>query len=213
MRFKISLIHHRHRQHMNTQRFNDTLAAFDALNSQDQTIIMVDNVAQPKALIYAQRMSEMLARYAPDASEALQLAARSQHIQRWKIPRSDYPMTKPGYFAWRTKLKSFHAEIATQVLTTHGFDETTINKVCALLNKENLSSDPEMQTLEDVIVLAFLEHDLTEFAGMHPEYTEAKFVDILRKSYLKMSPKGREAALSLIKLPQDLVPLIQKAIG
>ncbi|MDP8566509.1 DUF4202 domain-containing protein [Methylophilus aquaticus] len=198
---------------MNTQRFHTALAAFDALNSQDPTSVMVEGTAQSKALVYAHRMSEMLARYAPDASEALQLAARSQHIQRWKIPRSDYPMTKPGYLAWRTKLKSYHAEIATQVLTTHGYDATTISKVCALLNKENLSSDPEMQTLEDVIVLAFLEHDLTEFAGMHPEYSEGKFVDILRKSYLKMSPKGREAALRLIKLPQDLVPLIQKAIG
>jgi Domain of unknown function (DUF4202) len=198
---------------MNTSRFNATLAEFDALNSQDPTQVIVDGKPQPKALIYALRMSEMLARYAPDASETLQLATRSQHIQRWKIPRSDYPMTKPGYLVWRTKLKSFHAEVASEVLKKHGYDEMTIAKVCALLNKENLASDAEMQTLEDVIVLAFLEHDLTEFADMHPEYSKGKFVDILRKSYLKMSPKGREAALTLIKLPATLMPIIEKAIA
>lgn len=198
---------------MDLNRFDSSLTNFDALNSQDPTTVIINGSAYPKSLIYAQRMSEMLARYAPEASEALQLATRSQHIQRWSIPRSDYPMTKPGYLAWRTKLKSFHAEVASDVLKTHGYDEATINKVSALLKKEDLQSDPDMQTLEDVIVLAFLEHDLLDFASTHPEYSEAKFVDILRKSYLKMSPKGREAALTLIKLPAALMPIIEKAIA
>lgn len=195
------------------ERFHATLAIFDKLNSEDPNTIFLDGVAQPKALLYAQRMSEMLTRYAPDASEPLQLATRCQHIQRWKIPRADYPMTKPGYLQWRTRLKEFHAEVAAKVLIEQGYDDATVSKVCALLKKENLSSDPDTQTLEDVIVLAFLEHDLVDFASLHPEYSEGKFVDILRKSYLKMSPKGREAASSLIQLPKDLFPIIQKAIG
>ena len=194
-------------------RFNATLAEFDALNSQDPTQVIIDGTLQPKALIYAKRMSEMLACFAPDAPEALQLATRSQHIQRWKIPRSDYPMTKNGYFQWRTKLKAFHAEVVRKVLIEQEYDNATVDKVCALLKKENLKSDPDMQTLEDVIVLAFLKHDLVDFANLHPEYSEDKFVDILRKSYLKMSPKGREATLTLIKLPEALMPIIQKAIA
>ncbi len=195
------------------ERFHATLAMFDKLNSEDPNTVLFDGVSQPKALLYAQRMSEMLARYAPNASETLQLATRSQHIQRWKIPRTDYPMTKPGYFQWRTKLKAFHAEVVSKVLIEQGYDNATVDKVCALLKKENLKSDPDMQTLEDVIVLAFLEHDLIDFANLHPEYSEDKFVDILRKSYLKMSPKGREAALTLIKLPEALMPIIHKAIA
>lgn len=195
------------------EQFHATLAIFDKLNSEDPNTLLLDGVAQPKALLYAQRMSEMLARYAPNASVPLQLATRCQHIQRWKIPRADYPMTKPGYLQWRTRLKEFHAEVAAKVLIEQGYDDATVSKVCALLKKENLSSDPDTQTLEDVIVLAFLEHDLVDFANLHPEYSEGKFVDILRKSYLKMSPKGREAALTLIKLPKDLLPIIQKAIA
>lgn len=198
---------------MDLERFSATLAIFDRLNSEDPNTVILEGVPQPKALLYAQRMTEMLTRYAPEASEPLQLATRSQHIQRWKIPRTDYPMTKLGYFQWRTRLKRFHAEIVSKVLIEQGYDNATVDKVCALLIKENLKSDPDMQTLEDVIVLAFLEHDLIDFANLHPEYSEDKFVDILRKSYLKMSPKGREAALTLIKLPEALMPIIQKAIA
>ncbi|HAF02017.1 MAG TPA: DUF4202 domain-containing protein [Methylophilaceae bacterium] len=199
---------------MNTDltRFHNTIASFDALNAQDPHLQTVNGVAQPKELVYAQRLSEMLLRYAPNASEALKLAARCQHIQRWKIPRSEYPMTKPGYMQWRTKLKNFHAEVAGEILIENGYDENTIQKVSALLKKENLHSDAEMQTLEDVIVLAFLEHDLEAFVQKYSDYTEDKFITILRKSYLKMSEKGRAAALTLITLPAHLLPVVQKAI-
>lgn len=196
----------------NPTRFNNTIAAFDALNAQDPNLITINGVDLPKELVYAQRMSEMLERYTPSASEALKLAAHCQHIQRWKSPRSDFPMTKQGYMQWRGQLKNFHAEVASQVLKHHGYDETTIAKVCSLLKKENLSSDTDMQTLEDVIVLAFLEHDLEEFVQKHGDYSEEKFITILRKSYLKMSLNGRAAAMSIIKLPPHLLPVVQKAV-
>ena len=86
-------------------RFNDTIASFDAMNAQDPNLLTIDGKQQPKELMYAQRLSEMLARYAPGASEALNLATSAQHIQRWVSPRSDYPMTKPGYMQWRSNLK------------------------------------------------------------------------------------------------------------
>ena len=196
----------------NPTRFNNTIAAFDAMNAQDPNLITINGVDLPKELVYAQHMSEMLERYTPSASEALKLAARCQHIQRWKSPRSDFPMTKQGYMQWRGQLKNFHAEVASQVLKHHDYDEATIAKVCSLLKKENLSSDTDMQTLEDVIVLAFLEHDLEEFVQKHGDYSEEKFITILRKSYLKMSLNGRAAAMSIIKLPPHLLPVVQKAV-
>ena len=169
--------------------------------------------SHPKELVYAARLSEMLDRYAPSASEALKLAARAQHIQRWAIPRSDFPMTKPGYMQWRGKLKIYHAEIARKVLLDNEYDEDAINKVCSLLKKEDLRSDADMQTLEDVIVLAFLEHDLDAFVQKYSDYPEEKLLTILRKSYKKMSVKGQQAALQIIKLPAHLLPIIQKAIA
>jgi uncharacterized protein DUF4202 len=194
-------------------RFNHTIAAFDAINAQDPNLQIIEGKEHPKELIYAQRLSEMLDRYAPDASEVLKLAARAQHIQRWTSPRSDYPMTKQGYMLWRSNLKLHHAKVASKVMQEHGYDDEMIQQVCILLKKENLRTNADTQTLEDVIVLAFLEHDLDAFVQKYSDYPEEKFLTILRKSYLKMSDKGRAAALSLITIPEHLLPVVQKAIA
>ncbi len=194
-------------------RFDSTITAFDAINAQDPNRITVDGKQQPKELIYAQRMTEMLNRYAPDASKTLQLAARAQHIERWSSPRSDYPMTKPGYMQWRSNLKQHHATVASRIMQDHGYDANTIQQVASLLKKEKLRSNAEVQTLEDVVVLAFLEHDLEAFVQKYADYPEEKFLTILRKSYMKMSDKGRQAALSLITIPEHLLPVVLKAVA
>ena len=100
-------------------------------------------------------MSSVLAKFAPDASEVLQLAARCQHIRRWTVPRDAYPMDRKGYLQWRTHLKKFHGEQAAAIMHAEGYDSETIIQVVDLLNKKNLKRDPEMQTLEDVICLVF----------------------------------------------------------
>ena len=198
---------------MNKTRFDNTIASFDSINAQDPNSMIVDGDQHPKELIYAKRLSEMLNRYASDASETLKLATRAQHIQRWISPRSDYPMTRPGYMQWRSNLKKHHAEVASKVMQEHGYDSEAIQQVASLLKKENLHSDADTQTLEDVIVLAFLEHDLDTFVQKYSNYTEKKFLTILRKSYMKMSEKGRAAALTLITIPEHLVPVVLKAVG
>lgn len=196
----------------NQIRFNHTIAAFDAINAQDPNYLTIDGEKYPKELIYAQRLTDMLERYAPEASEVLKLATRAQHIQRWISPRSDYPMTKPGYMQWRSNLKMHHAQLASQIMRENGYDEEMIQQVSSLLKKENLKSNADTQTLEDVIVLAFLEHDLEAFVHKYKDYNEEKFVTILRKSYLKMSEKGRQAALSMITIPAHLLPVVVKAV-
>ena len=194
-------------------RFNDTIASFYAMNAQDPNLLTIDGKQKPKELVYAQRLSEMLARYAPGASEALNLATRAQHIQRWVSPRSDYPMTKPGYIQWSSNLKKHHAEVASKVMQEHGYDAEAIQQVASLLQKENLRANADTQPLEDVIVLAFLEHDLDAFVTKYSDYIEEKFLTILRKPYIKMSDKGRAVALSLITIPEHLLPVVLKAVG
>lgn len=193
-------------------RFEQAIARIDAANAEDPNQETADGHECPKELLYAQRMSAMLERFTSDASEALQLAVRCQHIQRWKIPRSDYPMTRPGYHQWRTRLRDFHAELTAALLKDVGYDDETIARVCSLVRKERLQQDAEAQTLEDVAVLVFLESYLEDFVRTHPEYDEAKLIDILRKSLRKMSSRGREAALTIITLPSALLPTIQKAV-
>ena len=195
------------------ERFNCVIADFDAANREDPNRELVDGRDQAKELLYAERMSAMLKRYAADASEALQLAARCQHIRRWEIPRASYAMTKAGYYQWRMRLRDFHAEIAAAMLRQAGYDDDTIARVCSLVEKKSLQLDQEAQALEDVIVLVFLESYLEDFVHSHSGYDEAKLIDILRKTLKKMTARGREAALTMIELPSSLLPTIRKAIG
>ena len=193
-------------------RFEKAIALMDAANAEDPNSETADGSEYPKGLLYAHRMSAMLARFSAEASEALQLAVRAQHIQRWKIPRAEYPMTRAGYHQWRIRLRDFHAEIASSLLNEAGYDAETIARVCSLVRKEHLRQDAEAQTLEDVSVLVFLESYLEDFVRTHSDYDEAKLIDILRKSLRKMSARGREAALTMIKLPPLLLPTIEKAV-
>ena len=192
------------------KRFEATLAAFDAANAEDPNL----DQGRPKELLYAQRMSEMLARFAPDASEAVQLAVRAQHIQRWKTPRASYPADRQGYLQWRTGLYKFHAETAGRIMRETGYDAETIERVQAAVGKKGIKVNAETQLLEDVTDLVFLEHYLAGFAARHPDYDEAKWIEIIRKTWQKMSADAREFVLAgKASLPEALTPLILKAVG
>ena len=195
-----------------TERFNQAIAGFDAANAEDPNKEMFEGTEHPKELLYAQRMSAMLQRFAPDASEAVKLAVRAQHICRWKSPRSDYPMTPFGYKQWRTNLQKFHAETAGKIMRDAGYDDETISRVQSLLRKEALKVNPETQMLEDVVDLVFLENYIDDFAKKYSHYDEEKMMDIIRKTWRKMSDRGHEFALTLA-LPPHLVPLILKAVS
>jgi Domain of unknown function (DUF4202) len=190
-------------------RFNSAIRRFDAANAEDPQKEVVDGVSYPKELLYAQRMTAWLERFAPEASEPLRLAARCQHIRRWVIPRSHYAMDRRGYLQWRTTLAKFHAETAAEILREVGYEEAIIRRVQSLLRKEGLKRDPEVQCLEDVICLVFLESYCADFAR-HQD--AAKMLPIIRKTWEKMSPRGREVACTL-NLPPEVQRLIEAALA
>ena len=190
------------------------IALFDAANALDPRRESDGEKDWPKELLYAHRMSAMLERFAPDAPEAVRLAVRAQHIERWRIPRSDFPMTPEGYKAWRSQLYAFHAETAARLMDEAGCDAETIERARAAVGKRGIKVNPDAQAVEDVASLVFLEHVLAGFSAGHPEYDEAKWADILRKTWRKMSEKARSFALSgNIRLPEGLVPLIVRSVG
>jgi hypothetical protein len=194
---------------LDTTQLQQTFAAFDAANSEDPNVDLINGQPQARELVYAQRMSACLNNFAPNASSALQLAARCQHICRWKIPRSDYPMDRQGYKRWRSDLAVFHGETAATILTAQGYDEAIITRVKDLLLKRGLKRDDEVQTLEDVICLVFIEFYIEDFATKHEE---EKLIDIIRKTWNKMSPAGHTAALAL-PLPDNMLALVSKALA
>ncbi|MGD9984380.1 MAG: DUF4202 domain-containing protein [Porticoccaceae bacterium] len=192
------------------QRFTNTIARFDAANAQDPH----REDGRPRELLYAERMTAMLKRFAPDASEAVQLAVRAQHIQRWLTPRSTYPAGRLGYLKWRAGLYQFHAETAATIMAETGYDAAMIARVKAAVSKQDLKANSETQLLEDVSALVFLEHYLAGFAAQHPDYDEAKWLDIIRKTWRKMSAQAHAFVLTgQIHLPDALAPLIRKAVG
>jgi hypothetical protein len=191
------------------ERLQEAVARFDAANSEDPNTETVDGRERPKELVYAERMTRWLERLEPEASEPLKLAARAQHLRRWVIPRGDYPAGREGYHRWRTTLYRFHAEEAAKILRESGYDDETIERVESLIRKERLKQDLECQTLEDVACLVFLEGYFADFAKQHDE---EKLVEIVRKTWRKMSPRGHEAALGL-DLPADAQALVGRALG
>lgn len=191
-----------------SERFQQAIAAFDEYNAYDPHQEEYEGKAYPKEVLYAQRMSDQLMRYAPDAPEHILLAARCQHIGRWEIPRELHPMDRKGYLQWRSVLKSLHATIAGQILLRCGYDNETIEKVKFVLLKKELFSNADTQLLEDVICLVFVAHYLEEFAARHED---DKVIDILRKTIKKMSAKAIDAT-SQLPLSEKIKTLIHRAV-
>lgn len=176
---------------MNIQRFNDAMEAFDKENARDPNSTLVDGQPYPKELLYAQRMTTCLNLYSPNASEALQLAARCQHICRWEIPRATFPEGRRGYLLWRMKLKEMHASTAEAIMLSLNYNREIIGQVKKMLLKKELENDPEVQSLQDVVCIVFLKYYFNGFAAKH---TKDKVRRILEKTMGKMSEKGIDFA-------------------
>ena len=198
-------------RNVKTGDYGAAVAKIDAANAEDPNLEEVKGEKVPKELLYGKRMAEMMEETYPEANEVLKLAARSQHIRRWEIPRDSYPMDRKGYLLWRTNLKGFHANLAKKILQSSGYDASALQKIDDLINKRRLKSDPETQALEDVVCLVFLKYYFDDFIAKH-ENEEEKLIDILQKTWKKMSPKGHEKALSL-NHSEGALALINKALA
>jgi hypothetical protein len=192
-----------------TDRFDRAIAAIDAANAEDPRREAGENGEEAKELLYARRMTRWLERLDPGASEPLRLAARAQHLCRWRIERSVHPEGRQGYLRWRRDCAEMHARLAGEILAAVGYDTATIDRVGDLVRKEGLPHDAEALALEDTACLVFLEHELAAFA---PKHDEPKLVQILERTWRKMSPRGRAAALTL-DLPPPARELLERAIA
>jgi hypothetical protein len=175
-------------------KMETAFALFDAYNRRDPNVIDRKGERVPAEYYYSRQLYRWVLRLQPDAGEALLLASRCQHIGRWEVPRSTYPLGKAGYFAWRTGLSKFHAEKADLLLKQAGYGNDMRMAVKALLLKEGLRTNPDMQVMENALCLVFLEFQYEDFLLLHPE---EKIIRILKKTWTKMSPPGREAAMTL----------------
>jgi hypothetical protein len=185
------------------------MAKIDAANAQDPNLVAVGGQKLPLEILHAERRTDWIYKLIGDEpAETLLLAARAQHLRRWEIPRETYPRDRAGYLQWRQRLKAFHAEKTAEILQEVGYDAATIARVKDLILKKRLKLDPEVQALEDALCLVFLEMQFAEFAQKEAD----KIVDIVRKTWRKMSPAGQQLALALPLAAEDRA-IIEQALA
>ena len=190
------------------------IEAIDAANAADPNRVKHAGQALAKESLYSMRMTDMLNRFNPQADELMRIAARGQHIERWRSPRSDFPMGKQGYYQWRTALYDFHAERVTALMKTAGYSTSECERVYAAVAKKNIKRNPDSQLIEDIASLVFIEHYMLDFATSKPDYDEQKWLGIIRKTWQKMSNEAHEFVLAgNISLPEQLKPIITKALS
>lgn len=190
-------------------RFREAIRCFDELNATDPNQELVEGEPRPHELLQAQRLCHWVMTLAPEASEELRLAARSQHLCRWQIPRASYEQTRVGYHQWRTELRKFHADKSSAVLRAVGYEDSVVSRVQELNLKKNFPAEPESRVLEDALCLVFLQYQFAELAA---KTDEAKVINALQKSWHKMTPAGREHALKLEYGARECA-LLERALG
>lgn len=167
---------------------------------------------RPAELVYADRMEAWVVRAAAAPTPLLQLAARCQHLERWSVPRTNFPVGKVGYLTWRKFLYTKQAARAKALLLQAGLPTTETDEAATWVSKTGLKTNPGTQALEDAACLVFLENEIEAFAAQHADYPREKLVDIIRKTWKKMSPRGQALAQTLA-LPPAISMLVGEAIA
>ena len=180
-----------------TTRLDHAFQAIDAANAQDPNL----DEGKPANLLYGQRMTEQQQHLFPQASDALRIACRGQHIERWLLPRSAYPMDRAGYLQWRQEQGRRHADRIAGIMADAGYEENDISQARKMLTKQGLKRDAEVQALEDVICFTFIRWYLGDFMA---EQSDEKLPRIIEKTAAKMSPENRARALEEFPMPEAL---------
>lgn len=167
---------------------------------------------RPAELVYADRLEAWVAQLVPEASPILRLAARCQHLERWSVPRATFPEGKAGYLKWRQSLYQQQAARAKELLLAAGVSAVEAGEAAAWVSKSAMKTNAGSQALEDAACLVFLENEIEDFAAQHADYPREKFVDILKKTWRKMSPPAQRAARGLA-LPPAIGALVREAVG
>jgi hypothetical protein len=174
--------------------FQRTLAELDGLHAKDPRRVDVDGQPLPKELWHAGRMSAWLERVVEAPSELVQIAVRSQHLQRWEVPRSEYPEGRVGYLTWRRDQGKRAGETTARVMEAAGYSAEEAAEVSRMIRKQGLGRDPGTQAVEDCACLVFLENYFADFSR---QVEHDHLVRIVQMTWKKMSPRARELALEL----------------
>lgn len=190
-------------------RFSTVVEAIDRANIEDPSSLEFEGASHPLALIEGARAQLWVETLRPDASDPLRLAARAHHIRRWEHPRDRFPRTRAGYRQWRERLYALHGEVLGELMRAAGYSEDAAKAAAAIMSKRGIKTNPDAQSYEDGVSLAFLELRLTAFA---PSVDDDQLMNALRRTWRKMSEAGHAAALSL-QLSPEATTIVERALA
>ena len=195
-------------------RLQCALDAIDSVNLADPNQEQVNDQWLPKEFAYSQHMTRWLFELEAEPSERMQIACRAQHIERWTMPRKDYPEGRKAYYQWRQACGRMHGRRAAEIMAECGYPPEECERVETILTKRELRQDEDTQLLEDVACMVFLEKYFADFYEDKADYDREKWLRIVRRTWGKMSPRGHEAALKLAEgMPAHLLALLQEALS
>ncbi|KAF3941451.1 hypothetical protein ABW19_dt0208839 [Dactylella cylindrospora] len=170
-------------------------------------------------IVYADNVEKYLkVLVAPEEPTNVQIiAARCQHLRRFLHPRSTYPDGKAGYLRWRRDLYTLQADYTTTLLSPLNIPSSELAEIHAAVAKKDLliksKVHPTTILLEDAAVLVFLAEEVEGFKQKHEEYDEEKWVGIVRKTWRKLSRRGREEAVKLLpEMEEGFRGVVMKAV-
>lgn len=185
------------------------MAKLDALHAEDPRRVDSEGESQAHELWHAGRMSAWLERVVTAPDELVRIAVRAQHLQRWQLPRSDYPEGRVGYLTWRRDQGKRAGEIAAGVMQAEGYSAEDAAEVARMIRKQGLGQDPGTQAVEDCACLVFLESYFADFSK-HIEHDH--LIRIVQKTWGKMSPRARELALQL-SMSEEAKSVVKEALA
>lgn len=190
--------------------FELTLVSIDALHAEDpRSTNLADGTSMPQELAYAQRMSDWLDRVHDAPNKVLRLAVRAQHLQRWLVPREEYPDGRVGYLTWRRDQGKRAGNTTAQLMREAGFSDEDANRAATIISKKGLGRDPDVQALEDCACLVFLENYFADFSR---KIEHDHMVRIVQMTWRKMSPRAHELALKL-PMSDTSLALVKEALS
>ncbi|TDR57017.1 uncharacterized protein DUF4202 [Halomonas ventosae] len=188
---------------------DQTLAALDALHAEDPRRVEVDGEPVPQELWHAGRMSAWLERLHEHPDELMRLAVRGQHLQRWQVPRTDYPEGRVGYLTWRRDQGQRAGETTARLMQEAGYTAEQAERVARMIRKQGLGRDPGAQAVEDCACLVFLENYFGDFSK---QIDHDHLIRIVQMTWKKMSPRAHELALGL-PMTAEARGLVEEALA
>ena len=191
-------------------RLAAAIAAIDAANACDPNTIEADGRLEPGELVYGRRMSETLARLAPDASVHLQIAARGQHIERWTSPRKSYPDGRAGYLQVAPGPEGFPRQAVCRDHGGRGLRRRRYRARRLAGAQGKAEARPRSADAGGRGLRRLPRALCRRLHGQDRRRTNSP--DILAKTWRKMSPLGHEHALRLA-LPPDIPRLLEQGLA